>query len=83
MSKETDKVWKRNEVDSPCINICVIHPKARICTGCFRSIEEITAWSKLSPEDRAGIMADLPGRAASLRQRRGGRAARLSRSDDD
>ncbi|MGB0912259.1 MAG: DUF1289 domain-containing protein, partial [Phaeobacter italicus] len=35
-------VWKRDEVQSPCIQICVVHPEARICTGCYRSIDEIT-----------------------------------------
>ncbi len=77
----TDKVWKRNEIQSPCIKICVVHPEARICTGCYRSIDEITRWSKMSHEDRAAVMADLPNRESALKKRRGGRAARLQRSD--
>lgn len=72
-------VWQRNEIDSPCVQICVVHPTERICTGCYRSIDEITQWSRLSPEQRQAIMADLPGRAPRLAKRRGGRAARLSR----
>ncbi len=75
----SDKVWKRDEIQSPCIKICVVHPEARICTGCYRSIDEITRWSKMSNEDRATVMQDLPDRAASLKKRRGGRAARLER----
>ena len=75
----TDDVWKRAEIDSPCIKVCVIHPESRLCTGCLRSIDEITAWSRMTPEDRRAIMAALPGRAGQLRQRRGGRAARLTR----
>ncbi len=75
----SDKIWKRDEVQSPCIKICVIHPEERLCTGCLRSIDEITAWSRLSPEARAEIMADLPNRAPRLKKRRGGRAARLTR----
>lgn len=74
-----DDIWKRAEIESPCVRICVIHPEARLCTGCLRSIDEITRWSKMSPEDRRAIMADLPGRAGQLAQRRGGRAGRLSR----
>ena len=73
------KVWKRNEVDSPCVRICVVHPEARICTGCYRSVDEISRWSKMDAEERAEIMADLPGRAPLLRKRRGGRAARMQR----
>jgi uncharacterized protein len=71
-------VWQRAEVDSPCVNICVIHPASRLCTGCLRTIDEITAWSRFSPEDRRAIMAALPDRKGQLTQRRGGRAGRLA-----
>ncbi|MBR9651712.1 DUF1289 domain-containing protein [Thalassovita aquimarina] len=74
-------VWKRDEVQSPCVNICVIHPQERICTGCYRSIEEITRWSKMSAEERRAIMDALPERAPQLKKRRGGRAARIGRGD--
>lgn len=74
-----DDVWKRDEIESPCVKVCVVHPQARICVGCNRTIEEISAWSRLTHEARRAIMADLPARAAQLTQRRGGRAARLAR----
>ena len=77
MTDETP--WKRNEVDSPCVKVCVVHPEARICTGCLRTIDEITRWSKMTPEDRREIMTALPDRKSMLRKRRGGRAARVSR----
>ena len=48
----SDDVWKRDEIESPCIKICVIHPESRLCTGCLRSIDEITAWSRMSPDAR-------------------------------
>ena len=72
-------VWTRNEVQSPCIRVCVVHPEARICTGCLRSIDEITRWSKMEDTERSAIMEALPDRAGLLRKRRGGRAARLER----
>ena len=75
----TDTPWTRNEIDSPCVNICVIHPEARLCTGCLRSIDEITQWSRLTPEARRALMAGLPARARLIAQRRGGRVARLKR----
>lgn len=74
----TDDVWKRDEIDSPCIKICVVHPASRLCTGCLRSIDEIGAWSRMSAEQRQAIMAELPGRAGLITRRRGGRAGRLS-----
>ncbi|SLN22524.1 hypothetical protein PSA7680_00888 [Pseudoruegeria aquimaris] len=74
-----DEVWQRQEIESPCIRICVVHPEERICTGCLRTLEEIGGWSKMSPDERAAIMAELPSRAPRLKKRRGGRAARLGR----
>lgn len=75
----SDDVWRREEVESPCIKICVVHPEARICTGCLRSIDEITAWGRMSNDARRAVMAELPGRQSLLKVRRGGRAARLAR----
>ncbi len=74
-----DEVWKRSEVESPCVKLCVVHPEARICVGCYRSIDEIGAWSRLSPEARRAVMADLPERAKLLTKRRGGRSGRAAK----
>lgn len=74
-----DEVWTRKEIESPCVKICVVHPEARICTGCYRTIDEITRWSKMDSDARREVMAALPERAGQLRKRRGGRAARLNR----
>jgi len=75
----TDEIWARQEVDSPCIKMCVVHPEERLCVGCFRSIEEIATWSRLTAEERRSIMDDLPARAPRLVKRRGGRMGRLDR----
>jgi uncharacterized protein len=76
MTTAKDDLWKRDEIQSPCVKLCVVHPAERICVGCFRSIDEIGAWSRLSHEERAAIMADLPSRAPRLSKRRGGRTGR-------
>ncbi|MEI4196904.1 DUF1289 domain-containing protein [Roseovarius sp. E0-M6] len=73
-------VWTRDEIESPCVRVCVVHPEARICTGCLRTMDEIRDWSRMSPEKRRDIMAELPSRAPMLKKRQGGRAARISRS---
>ncbi|KQI69685.1 hypothetical protein AN189_04660 [Loktanella sp. 3ANDIMAR09] len=73
----SDRIWKRDEIDSPCTKVCVIEPKSRLCTGCLRSIDEIGSWSSMTPEVRRVIMDELPGRRGQLTQRRGGRAGRL------
>ncbi|MEM8959760.1 MAG: DUF1289 domain-containing protein [Pseudomonadota bacterium] len=76
----SDEVWKRDEIASPCVQICVIHPETRLCTGCARSLDEIATWSSMSHETRQSVMADLPSRSAAPTLRRGGRAARLKRA---
>ena len=77
----TDDIWRRDEIESPCVKICVVHPETRTCTGCLRTIDEISAWSRMSPDARRAVMAELPARRAQLNIRRGGRAARLKRSE--
>lgn len=72
----TDEVWKRDEIESPCIKVCVIHPESRICAGCHRTIDEIGSWSRMTPAERRGVMDELPARAARLAVRRGGRRGR-------
>lgn len=75
----SDEIWRRAEIESPCVKVCVIHPEARLCVGCHRTIDEISAWSRMTPETRQAIMAELPARAGQLARRRGGRTARLAR----
>ncbi|MCG6885251.1 MAG: DUF1289 domain-containing protein [Silicimonas sp.] len=76
----SDEVWQREEIESPCVKICVLHPEARICLGCYRTGEEIAGWSRLTREERRAIMATLPDRKSLLPGRRGGRAGRLGRT---
>ena len=68
-----DEIWKRNEVDSPCVKICIVHPEARLCIGCHRTLDEIAQWSKMSDEERTRVKAELPSRAPQLRGKRRGR----------
>jgi predicted Fe-S protein YdhL (DUF1289 family) len=72
----SDEVWSRDEIESPCVKICVLHPEAGICLGCFRTRHEIAGWSRMSREERREIMAGLAERKSLLPGRRGGRAGR-------
>ena len=74
----TYPVWKRDEIESPCVRVCLIHPEARLCVGCYRTADEIARWSRMTPEERRTVMADLPARAPRLTRRRGGRAGRTT-----
>ena len=74
----SDDVWHRDEIESPCVRVCVIHPAERLCAGCRRTPEEIAAWSRMTAEARCAVMAELPSRAGQVAKRRGGRAARIA-----
>src|SRR5690606_38611356 len=73
-----DESWRRDEVRSPCVKLCVLHPVDRVCMGCFRTLDEIGRWSKMTPEERQAIMEALPARKP-VQTRRGGRAGRIAR----
>ncbi len=53
------------DIESPCNKICAVDPVSALCVGCGRTLAEIEAWIRLSPEERAGIMAELPRRLAN------------------
>ena len=69
-----DNIWTRDEVESPCVKICVVHPEARICVGCHRTIDEIAGWSRMSGDERKTVIAALPDRQKLVARRRGGRS---------
>lgn len=71
----TDEIWKRDEIESPCIKVCVVHPETRLCVGCRRSIDEISRWSRMTSDERRAVLAALPGRNPGG-GRRGGAGAR-------
>ena len=43
-------------VDSPCVEKCQIDEKNLYCIGCFRTIEEISAWSSYSDKRKKMIL---------------------------
>ena len=47
---------------TPCRKICVYDSLRELCAGCGRRLEEIESWLDMSEEERAAIMAELPGR---------------------
>lgn len=48
-----------DDVPSPCIQVCTIHPRTGLCTGCQRTLAEIAIWSQLSNPARQAIIDDL------------------------
>lgn len=52
-------------IPSPCRRQCQLHPIERVCLGCFRSIDEVAKWARLSAKTRARVMDELPTRRAA------------------
>ena len=57
-------------IETPCVNICVMHPGHGICLGCGRTPAEIGAWLSLAPDQRRNIMAGLKLRLDGLGRRK-------------
>ena len=49
---------------TPCVSICEMDARTGLCRGCFRTLDEIAAWSVLDNDARRGVMAELPARRA-------------------
>jgi predicted Fe-S protein YdhL (DUF1289 family) len=52
-------------IESPCVNICMLEPNAKVCVGCGRTIDEIARWSTMTAADRSRVMSELPARLAA------------------
>lgn len=50
--------------DTPCIAVCMIDPKTKLCFGCGRTLPEIARWHSMSTAERLAVMALLPERMA-------------------
>ncbi|WP_160106706.1 DUF1289 domain-containing protein [Pseudomonas izuensis] len=49
---------------SPCVNICALDDDD-ICTGCQRTVEEITRWSRMDNTERRKVLELCHERAKS------------------
>ena len=52
---------------SPCIRVCALDEND-ICVGCYRSMEEICAWSSASEAEKRGILENAVRRGEDLRR---------------
>ena len=54
-------------IATPCVKICLIDGESGLCVGCQRTLTEVASWSRLSDDERAEIMAQLPERRVRIR----------------
>ena len=55
---------RSQRIVSPCQNVCEIEND--ICIGCFRTLDEISSWIKLSDEKRVKIIKSLEKRGSQI-----------------
>lgn len=55
----------RASVPSPCAAVCIINTETRFCLGCYRTIEEIGAWTMMDDDQRRAVVEELKARRAA------------------
>ena len=48
-----------DEIDSPCIDICIIDPNSGECIGCGRTLDEINNWTNFDNLKKKQILENL------------------------
>jgi uncharacterized protein len=48
------------------VRVCVIAPPSRYCTGCGRTLHEISYWTRYTADERRDILEQLPARLAGV-----------------
>lgn len=54
-------------IKTPCIKVCVVDGESGLCMGCYRRLNEVAGWARLTDAEREAIMAELPGRRSQIR----------------
>jgi hypothetical protein len=53
-------------IASPCIDICRMDAHSGLCEGCLRTIDEITAWSRMDDATRREVWSRIELRRDTL-----------------
>ncbi|MFZ9297530.1 MAG: DUF1289 domain-containing protein [Hylemonella sp.] len=62
--RATEAQNQQGHVPSPCMSVCIMGQDSGLCTGCWRTLDEIAAWSTLSEAGKRSIWAQIARRAA-------------------
>ena len=49
-------------VPSPCVNVCRMSAQSGLCEGCWRTVDEIRAWSRSDDDGKRAIWALVEAR---------------------
>jgi uncharacterized protein len=56
-----DPAWP---VSSPCCGVCRMDAASKLCQGCWRTLEEIAAWSQLDNTGKLDVWRQIKERSA-------------------
>ena len=48
--------------ETPCIAVCTMDPKTKLCFGCGRTLPEIARWHSMATAERLAVMEGLAAR---------------------
>ncbi|MGD0885214.1 MAG: DUF1289 domain-containing protein [Thermodesulfovibrionales bacterium] len=63
--RKSEKNVKKDEVKSPCVKRCSLG-RNKVCTGCYRTSDEIVAWPDADDRMRIKILEATAFRRAQL-----------------
>ena len=50
--------------ETPCIAVCMMDPRTKLCFGCGRTLPEIARWHRMDTAERLAVMEGLASRMA-------------------
>jgi predicted Fe-S protein YdhL (DUF1289 family) len=53
-------------VESPCINICKLNTGGEYCLGCYRTLDDLSRWSKADDREKQQILDLARGRMEKM-----------------
>ena len=57
-----------NPLPSPCIGICRVDTRITFCSGCLRTVAEITEWGAVDDRRKRQVWLEIIGRRDALRR---------------
>ena len=61
----TQTIEQTMSIKSPCTSVCRMSAVSGYCEGCFRTIPEITEWSRAGNAQKRAILAEVASRRAA------------------
>jgi len=56
-------------VPSPCVSVCVVHPKDGLCEGCLRTLDEVAAWGQMQSDQQRQVWQRIQVRCTDRLQK--------------